>query len=90
MDPMFDAAQPGSLGLLLLVAGISGMLLGGVLVVRRMAGERSPGSFRATDRRGTLDRAAHLAAEGLPWLLGLVLAGSLLWVAAIALRLVPA
>lgn len=86
---MFDSGDLMSTGPLLLVAGISGLLLGGLLVARRMSGEPDTRSFRATDRSGTVGRLARLAADAAPWLLGVVLAGSLLWLAAIALGLVP-
>lgn len=85
---MFDISPSGSVGLLLVIAGISGLLLGGLLVARWMGAEPEARSFRATDRPSTLGRATRISGTALPWLLGLVLAGSLLSVVAITLGLV--
>jgi hypothetical protein len=87
---MFDTSLPSYVGVLVLVAGVSGLLLGGVLMGRRIGDEPEARSFRATDRPGAIGRMARIAGTVLPWVLALVLAGSLIWIAAITLRLVPA
>ncbi len=86
---MFDV-RFDMLGLAVAIAGFSGLLLGALLVFRRLSGDPDASTFRATDHPGPLERVARTGAAALPWILGLVVAGSLAWAAAIALGFVPA